>query len=249
MRLMFDSTTATDIPPGSELVAGYVDGARAWSARDWDRFPGRTLVRICAFNDRLDAQMIDIQPGNNDAQGVVPWVRAKWVRGQVPTAYCFSDAGPAGYRISDVRAACDAAGVRRPLFVVAEWDNDPSTFDPQADPEIVAKQYANPALTGGHYDASVVADYWPGIDGGHAMKPRFVKQGVDSVVMKVGDEPIVLDAAWDWGNGPRNIPAAKVYATEPCHAPLVVYPPADPDADPTLVLNAQPAVFVITVNP
>jgi len=193
--------------------------------------------------------MIDIQPGNNDAQGVVPWVRAKWVRGQVPTAYCFSDAGPAGYRISDVRAACDAAGVRRPLFVVAEWDNDPSTFDPQADPEIVAKQYANPALTGGHYDASVVADYWPGIDGGHAMKPKFVKQGVDSVVMKVGDEPIVLDAAWDWGNGPRNIPAAKVYATEPCHAPLVVYPPADPDADPTLVLNAQPAVFVITVNP
>jgi hypothetical protein len=90
----------------------------------------------------------------------VPWIKAKWARNERPTIYCYSDAGPAGYRISDVRAACDAAGVRHPLFLIAKWDNDPSTFDPSGDREIIGKQYAGSAQTGGHYDASIVADDW-----------------------------------------------------------------------------------------
>jgi hypothetical protein len=163
-RLMYDSTSAVDIPTGSQLVGGYVDGSEAWSAADWDRFPGRQLVRICIFNDRYSADMIDIEPGNDDARGAVPWIREKWLRGETPTVYCFSDAGPKGYTISDVRAECDAAGLKHPLFIIAEWDNNPSTFDPTGDPEIIGKQYANSAQTGGHYDASVVADYWPGVD-------------------------------------------------------------------------------------
>jgi len=87
----------------------------------------------------MDADVLDIEPGNNDAAGAVPWVKAKWERGDTPTVYCFSDGGPAGYRISDVRAACDAAGVRRPLFWIAQWDKDPATFDPAGDPEIIGK--------------------------------------------------------------------------------------------------------------
>ena len=44
-RLMYDSVTAVDIPPGSDLVAGYIDGANSkWSDADWQRFPGRILV-------------------------------------------------------------------------------------------------------------------------------------------------------------------------------------------------------------
>lgn len=140
MRTMRDSTTAADIPAGSDLVMGYVDGSSAWSAADWQRFPGRTLVRLCIFNDRLDAQVIDIEPGNNDAQGAVPWVKAKWARDETPTVYCFSDRGPVGYQISDVRAACDAAGVKRPLFLIAEWDGVAEIPD---DPEIIGKQYAH----------------------------------------------------------------------------------------------------------
>lgn len=164
MRRMYDSTKAADIPAGSELVMGYVDGSSAWSDADWKLFPGRTTVRLCIFNNRYDAQVIDLEPGNNDAKGAVPWIREKWLRGETPTVYCFSDKGPHGYTISDVRSECDAAGLKHPLFLITDFDNNPATFDPKGDPEIIGKQYANAALTGGHYDASVVADYWPGVD-------------------------------------------------------------------------------------
>jgi hypothetical protein len=159
---MFDSTKASDIPAGAEVVMGYVDGSSAWSAADWKLFPGSRLVRICIFNDRMDADVLDIEPGNNDAKGAVPWVKAKWARSETPTVYCFSDGGPVGFRMSDVRRECDAAGVRRPLFLIAEWDNNPATFDPSGDPEIIGKQYANPTFTGKHYDLSVVAGRWLG---------------------------------------------------------------------------------------
>lgn len=161
MRTMNDSTSAVDIPLNCDLVMGYVDGSSRWSDADWQRFPGKTLVRLCIFNDRLDADVIDIEPGNNDAVGAVPWVRAKWLQGDVPTVYCFTDLGPVGYRIGDVRRECDAAGVKRPLFIVTDFDNDPTLPD---DPEVIGKQYANDSITGGHYDTSVVADHWPGVD-------------------------------------------------------------------------------------
>lgn len=167
---MLDSTTAADIPDTfrgmpTELIAGYVDGSHAWTPADWDRFPAHVRrVRLCIWNDRMDADAIDIEERNNDAKGAVPWVRAKWARGETPTVYCYSDAGTRGYRISDVRRECDAAGVKRPLFWIAKWDNDPSTFDPSGDAAIIAKQYAGSKQTGGHFDASVVADFWPGVD-------------------------------------------------------------------------------------
>lgn len=198
-RKMFDSTTAADIPAGSDLVMGYVDGSSKWSDADWQRFPGRTLVRICIYTDRVDANVIDCEPGNNDAQGVVPWIKAKWDRGETPTVYCFSDGGPAGYRISDVRAACDAAGVKRPLVLVSDFDGDPSTFDPSGDPEIIGKQYANDAITGGHYDASVVADRWPGVDKEDGMTPE-QEAKLDALLAKADailarqDEPMVWTA-------------------------------------------------------
>lgn len=161
MRRMYDSTTAADIPAGSDLVMGYVDGSYAWSGADWQRFPSRTCVRLCVFSNSYDAQVIDIEPGNNDAKAIIPWIREKWLRGETPTVYCFSDRGPHGYRISDVRSECDAASLKHPLFLITDFDNDPTLPD---DPEIVGKQYANSDLTGGHYDVSVVRDFWPGVD-------------------------------------------------------------------------------------
>jgi len=123
---MYDSTTASDVPAHGELVMGYVDGSSVWSDADWQRFPGRILVRLCIYNNRWDAQVIDLEPGNNDAKGAVPWIREKWLRGEVPTVYCFSDRGPHGYTISDVRSECDAASLKHPLFLVTDFDNDPN---------------------------------------------------------------------------------------------------------------------------
>lgn len=171
---MLDSTRAGDIPffyEGMEmrLVAGYVNDPRVkngrWADEDWGRFPPHVRrVRICIYADRLDAQVIDVEPGNCTAKQAVQWIKAKWERGETPTAYCFSDAGPAGYRISDVRRECDAAGVKRPLIWITRFSREWDDLDPSGDPEIIALQYDNSAETMGHFDASVVADYWPGVD-------------------------------------------------------------------------------------
>lgn len=252
---MFDSANPADVPLTSDLVAGYVDGGSPWSADAFARFAaaGKTVVRICVYNDRFDANMIDIEPGNNDAAGAVPWIAGMWERGRTPTVYCFSDAGPTGYRISDVRAACDAAvpPVRHPLFVIAKWDNDPSTFDPTGDPEIVGKQYANPALTGGHYDASVIADVWPGVDAPRpapTQPPSYYGQSADltgTAALRVGQVG-QLAAAWDYGHGPR-WQLRKVIARRPGRFAVVVCAPVDPDADPTLDLSVTAAIFVVDV--
>lgn len=164
MRKMYDSTTAADIPADAQMIAGYVDDTYRWSDADWARFPSAVHVRIAVLPVTNDGHVLDIEPGNADALSALAWIEKRRAAGVEPTVYCFSDAGPVGYRISDVRKACDDANVKHPSFWIAQWDNDPSTFDPTGDPEIVAKQYADSAMTGGHYDASVVADYWPGVD-------------------------------------------------------------------------------------
>ena len=246
-RLMYDSVTARDIPSGAQLVMGYADGTYKWSAADWSLFPNIPHVRLAIGNATYDAQVIDIEPGNNDALSCVSWVEGKWARGETPTVYCFTDLGPIGFRISDVRKACDDAGVKRPLFLITHFDNEPGSFDPQGDPEIIGKQYANSDLTGGHYDASVVADFWPGIDKEITMAtPQYAGQSVSQVSLVVGEVSTEV-AFYDYGAGPRAI-TFKLYATKPGMWPVIKYPPADPDADPTEDLAAQPALFVIAVR-
>lgn len=254
-RMMFDSTRAADIPAGSELVGGYVDGGFAWSAEDWARFPGRIPVRFAIFNDRMDAHVLDVEPGNNDAAGAVPWVRAKRERGEVPTVYCSSDAGPQGYRISDVRAACDAAGVERPLFLIAQWDNNPATFDPTGDVEIIGKQYANPQQSGGHFDKSIVANYWPGVDAPRPITvpgaPVRIGQSADltgAAHLRVGEVAMVV-GIYEWMSGQRRSVARKVIGRRPGRYILTINPPTDPDTDETLELSAEPTLILVDVAP
>lgn len=76
--------------------------------------------------------------------------------------------------------------------------------------------------------------------------PKYAGQStavVNVVVGKVAE----CNAEYDYGQGPRAIPF-KVYATEPGFWPIIFYPPADPDSDPTEVLNAQPALFVMAAR-
>lgn len=255
---MFDSTKAADVPAGSQLVAGYVDGDDAWTDADFAAFPGRTVVRLCIWSNRYDAQVIDCEPGNNDAKGIVPWVAEKWRRdatthADTPTAYCETDEGVEGYRIKDIVAECDAAGVRLPLFWVAHYDGIAELPTYPADPRvvIVAKQYANPKLTGGHYDASVVADSWPGVERSVTVAPKYAGQSADrtgSSAAKQG-EIVRLAAAWDYGDGkgPRWI-ERKVWAHTAGRYIVTILPPVDPDADPTEHLDASPATFVVDVS-
>lgn len=159
MRLMYDSVRPSEIPADAEVVALYVDGKYAATAADWDRFSDGTVrVRISAVGDNLNAHVFDCEPGCIwPPAEVVPCVVAARVRGIDPTVYV----NERNHWVP-VRDAFDAAGVAHPHYLVANYDNVRSI------PEgAIGKQFADPGMpgVGGHYDLSVVADFWPGVDG------------------------------------------------------------------------------------
>lgn len=175
-RVMYDSTRPEDIPDGSPVVMGYVTDPRvgigSWPAGAADTFrgQGRAVLLLCIYNDRVDANGIDIEQGDNNASGAAIWIREKWdAGGAKPIVYCETDAGVVGYRIADVVAECDAQGIPLPDFIVAAYDGImaiPTYPDPRV--RIIGKQYLHsgtgPHGSSGHYDVSVVVDQIEGVD-------------------------------------------------------------------------------------
>jgi hypothetical protein len=147
VRTMYDSTTAADIPADAEVVAGYVDGKYAWSPADWARFPNAVKVRITVFGGTLDADVLDVEPGDATAQEAADWVRQKNARGERPTIYC------GGYNRAAVDAAC--RGLAYDI-----WLADPNGIAHLA-ADTVATQYAWRGANNEHYDMSLCADWWP----------------------------------------------------------------------------------------
>jgi len=154
-RLLYDSTNIQDDPAAAAFVAYYVDGIYAVSAATVKaRFPNAELVPISAIG--TDTGIVgDVEPGCIALGNCVEWVKLRRLANADPTLYVneMNDWAPA-------RAAFKAAGVPEPHWWVADYDGIPVV--PSG---AVAKQYENPTLTHGHFDLSVVADYWPGVDG------------------------------------------------------------------------------------
>jgi hypothetical protein len=155
MRYLYDSTNIQDDPASAHLVAYYIDGEYATSAAALrTRFPTAILVPISAVGTNAGV-VGDVEPGCMTINQGVQWVKTRRAMGVDPTIYCNELNG-----WSSVRAAFRAAGVAEPHYWVADYDGI-AVLPAGA----VAKQYANPTLTHGHFDLSVVADYWPGVDG------------------------------------------------------------------------------------
>lgn len=153
---MADSVTASDIPVGQfDFVAGYVDGAYAWSGADWKLHDQSRHIRIAVSPYTHDADVLDVEQGDATPEQAGNWLRVEVDAGRWKVLY-FSAANFAA-----VHAAALANGVQDDQWGqwVADWDGVAVL-----PPGPVAKQYANPTLSGGHYDLSVVADYWPGVD-------------------------------------------------------------------------------------
>lgn len=165
-RLMYDSTDPADIPRGVGMVAYYVDGIYA-ASRDYVKslHPGATLVSISAIGNRT-AQVGDVEAGCIwPVANAVPWVVRARADGFDPTIYCNElNDWPA------VRAAFKAAGVPEPHYWVARYNGVR-----EVPAGSVGRQFAhpydandpvanNPWETGGHYDLSIIDDYWPGVD-------------------------------------------------------------------------------------
>lgn len=150
---MHDSTVASDIPVSATMVAGYIDHSHPWTVADWGRFPHAVKVRIARGAGTTDGHVLDVETGLATPTQAPGWVRMRRAAGIDPTVYCNASAQ------ATIQTAFRDSGVAQPHYWVARYDNIASV--PVG---TVAKQYIDNPLSGGHYDLSVVADYWPGID-------------------------------------------------------------------------------------
>lgn len=156
-RTMYDSDQASAIPATARMVAGYIDGDRGrWSQADWDRFPNATKVRIVRRDSTNDGDVIDCEEGVVwPPDRAVNWVIMRRLAGAIPSVYCNQLNG-----LPLVRRAFQDRGVADPPYWVARYNGVE-----EIPSGTIAKQYANEFLhQQGHFDLSIVADFWPGVD-------------------------------------------------------------------------------------
>ena len=77
--------------------------------------------------------------------------------------------------------------------------------------------------------------------------PSFAGQSTVEMQLVVGEVKTAW-AAYHYPSGNRNLPF-KVIGRTPGVQVVYFYPPAAPDADPTLEISARPAVFVVVTRP
>lgn len=159
-REMLDACNPDNIPTGTPIVAGYIDGLCAWPQSAWDRLGRSIQVRISSLGTNA-GQVLDVEPGNPDARYAVYWARNRRAAGVIPTIYTAEWAastkghGPVGYAWADCIREFDAAGEPQPNYWVAPWT--PGVVPPGA----VAAQHTYKVTV----DVNTVVDYWPGVDG------------------------------------------------------------------------------------
>lgn len=152
-RRMYDSTDVADIPRTAKMVAGYVDGRYRTVDQLRARFPKAQVVTITVTGEQ-DAHVCDTEPGNVGLAGAARWAKRQVDAGKRPTLYCMASQWP------QLRAEVKRLGIAHAVsYWIAQYDGKA-----QVPRGAVAKQYADPRLSGGHYDVSVVDDYWPGVD-------------------------------------------------------------------------------------
>lgn len=156
LRTMYDSDRAADIPGTASMVAGYVDGVHPWTPADWARFhPSATRVRIARSYLTADAHVLDSEVGLASVGQTVTWVAQQHHAGRFPGVYCNLS------RWSGLIESLRLSQVAMPWFWVAHWVGSPPLVLPSGS---LGMQYADPALSGGHYDLSAMAPYLPGVD-------------------------------------------------------------------------------------
>jgi hypothetical protein len=153
-RTMHDSTNVSDIPAGATMVAGYIDGKFQTVPGLRKRFPKAKVVTITVLGTP-GADVCDTEPGNISIPHAAQWAANEVKAGRKPTLYCMASAW------DDVKAAVKAQGIAGKVsYWIAQFDG--KAVIPKG---AVAKQFADPNTSGGHFDVSVVADHWPGVDG------------------------------------------------------------------------------------
>lgn len=242
---MYDSTHPEAIPLTAAMVAGYVDGAFVWPPAAWARFPTAVHVRIAVFASTNDGQVLDVERGDATPAQAPGWVRMRRAAGVDPSVYCSTALWPA------VRAAFHAAGVAEPHYWVAAYPGSGPVIPAGA----VAHQFAGSATSGGDWDLSVVANFWPGIDpaGGNVSTPDSPADdtivaylaGGNRVRMPDGNDRNVFDVLYDLTGRLMGIQTAVAGITAG-EATLLAAIKAAPVTDPTATATALEAAGLPT---
>lgn len=147
-----DSITAADIPlNGLSAALGYGDGPHVWSSADWKRFDDAGIpVLVIVIDPAHSGDILDVETFDARPDQVPGWVRRFNRAGRrKPTVYCNRSTWP------QVKAALIAAGLSISAvdWMAATLDGSLTGTD-----EAVAVQWKGAALTGGHYDETIVKD-------------------------------------------------------------------------------------------
>lgn len=147
---MYDSITAADCPADGDLYAGYLNGR--WQSYEplVQLHPGKRVVSISVFPSDVRGDVLDVETGDATPAQAPAWLAARRNQGAWPSLYC----NPSNRQA--VEDAVAAAGLVQPPYWVAHY-----THVSHMEPGAVATQWDDP----GPYDVSLVADYWPGVDG------------------------------------------------------------------------------------
>ena len=152
-RMMYDGVEASSVPAGAAIYAGYDDG----DYQSYDplvaEYPNALHVSICVTSSGT-ARVLDVENGDASPTDAPGWAEKERADGNAyPVVYMNESTWPS------VRSAFADQGVAAPLYWVAAYVDDPSTV-----PAIPAGAIGLQYYDYGGYDASVVADYWPGLD-------------------------------------------------------------------------------------
>lgn len=165
MTTMYDAVEWDAIPTDAEAVLGYINGAFAWPAEAWARFPAALHVRCQIFIPGVelidDGDVLDIEgPDANTPAGraaAVAWARMR------PGKPIYTSAA----MVDTLAGAIRDAGLEVPRFGVADWTGRRHLVEGSA-----FTQYANPQTSGGNYDLSELAPDWPGSPAPPAPQPK-----------------------------------------------------------------------------
>lgn len=147
---MFDSVTVSDLPEGGDLYLGYVNGKYKNFEAVYERFHDKQVVSV-ATQANFDAVILDCERYDATPEQCPGWAQRQRERGQPPTIYTTAGQWAA------VRSEFHRQGVAEPEWFIAKYDNIAQPL-----PGAVAKQYGGSVA--GHYDLSIVSDYWLGVD-------------------------------------------------------------------------------------
>lgn len=160
-RTMYDSITVSAIPADAQMVAGYVDGKWKTVAALRKKFPKAIIVPITVLGTN-SAGVVDIEPGDCSPTSGVAAVK----NGTAHTPYSNLS------ELAEVLREIDRQGLPRSTPIWTAHYTGKAHLCGKACfagfglpwlPNVVATQYTDKAL-GRNLDASLVADYWPGVD-------------------------------------------------------------------------------------